>query len=126
MATERENQQLFDRIAALRETVTGRLANDLLQNPQLAEALTRQIDDMVAAVLRADAAAPLPPDGGLARLIGVGAEAAQEIGETRIPGGVESYDETVTSERILAVGELYYIYQHERIGVFRVVRKLQE
>src|SRR6185295_1966165 len=92
----------------------------------LAEALTRQIDDMVAAVLRADAAAPLPPDGGLARLIGVGAEAAQEIGETRIPGGVEPYDETVTSERILAVGDLYYIYQHERIGVFRVVRKLQE
>ena len=26
----------------------------------------------------------------------------------------------------MAVGDLYYIYQHERIGVFRVVQKLQE
>ncbi len=32
----------------------------------------------------------------------------------------------MTSERLLAVGDLYYIYQHEKIGVFRVVLKLQE
>jgi hypothetical protein len=32
----------------------------------------------------------------------------------------------VASERVIAVGDLYYIYQHERIGVFRVVQKLQE
>ena len=40
--------------------------------------------------------------------------------------GVEPYDETITSERIIAVGDLYYLYQHEKIGVFRVVQKLQE
>ena len=28
--------------------------------------------------------------------------------------------------RIIAVGDFYYLYQHERIGVFRVVQKLQE
>src|SRR5262245_60408198 len=39
---------------------------------------------------------------------------------------VESHDETVTSERIIAVGDLYYIYQHEPIGVFPVVQKRQE
>jgi hypothetical protein len=39
---------------------------------------------------------------------------------------VDAYDETVASERLNAVGDLYYIYQHERIGVFRVVQKLQE
>jgi hypothetical protein len=27
---------------------------------------------------------------------------------------------------VIAVGDLYYIYQHETIGVFRVVQKLQE
>ena len=37
-----------------------------------------------------------------------------------MPHGVEPYDETITSERIVAVGDLYYIYQHETIGVFRV------
>ena len=53
-------------------------------------------------------------------------EAATEFGQTRIPQGVEPYDETITSERIIAVGDLYYLYQHEKIGVFRVVQKLQE
>jgi hypothetical protein len=39
---------------------------------------------------------------------------------------VEPYDETITSERIMAVGDMYYLWQHEKIGVFRVVQKLQE
>ena len=126
MATERENRELYDRIAALRETVTQQLTGELIQNPQLAELLNRQIDDMVASVVAADMNAPAPPDRGLARLVGLGPEAAAELGDTRVPPGDEPYDETVTSERILAVGDLYYIYQHERIGVFRAVRKLQE
>src|SRR5581483_5694764 len=126
MATEKDYQNLYDRVAALRETVTGRLTGDLIQNPQLADALVKQIDDMLAAVVDQDAKAAPPPDKGLAQLIGLGPEAADEFGKTRIPPGVEPYDETVASERIVAVGDLYYIYQHERIGVFRVVQKLQE
>src|SRR5215471_7944867 len=126
MATEREYQNLYDRIAALRATVTSRLASDLIQNPQLADALVKQIDDMLAAVVDTDTQIPPPPDKGLAELIGIGPEAAAEFGKTRIPQGVQPYDETVTSERIIAVGDLYYIYQHEKIGVFRVVQKLQE
>ena len=43
-----------------------------------------------------------------------------------MPQGVEDYDEQVASERILAVADLYYLYQHERVGVFRAVWKLQE
>ena len=31
----------------------------------------------------------------------------------------------VTSERLVAVADLYYIYQHEKIGVFRVMQKLK-
>ena len=126
MATERESRELYDRIATLRETVTAQLASELIQNPQLAELLNKQIEDMLAAVVSSDLTAPAPPDRGLARLVGLGPEAAGELGEARVPPGVEPYDETVTSERILAVGDLYYIYQHERIGVFRAVRKLQE
>jgi hypothetical protein len=62
----------------------------------------------------------------LAALVGIGPDAAQALGSTRIPAGITPYDETVTSERVVAVGDLYYIFQHERIGVFRVMRKLQE
>src|SRR5215510_7803404 len=125
MARERDYQSLLDRIAALRETVTSRLASDLIQNPQLADALIRQIDEMLAKVVDVDSKTPPPPDKGLAELIGIGPEAATRFGKTRIPPGVEPYDETVTSERIIAVGDLYYIYQHEKIGVCRVVQKLQ-
>jgi hypothetical protein len=126
MATEKEYQSLYDRIAALRETVTGRLGSDLISNPQLADALTKQIDDMLQGVVDADAKTAPPPDKGLAALAGIGSDASKEFGQTRIPAGVEPYDETITSERIVAVGDLYYLFQHEKIGVFRVVQKLQE
>jgi hypothetical protein len=126
MASEQEYQALYDRIAALRETTAERLGADLIGNPQLADALTRQIDELLASVVKADASATPPPDKGLGQLIGVGPEATAELARTRIPPGVEPYDETVTSERIIAVGDLYYIFQHEKIGVFRVVQKLQE
>jgi hypothetical protein len=126
MATERDYQALYDRIAALRDTVTGRLSSDLISNPQLADALTKQIDDLLQGVIDQDLKAPVPPDKGLAELAGVGPGAATQFGQTRIPPGVEAYDETITSERIVAVGDLYYLYQHEKIGVFRVVQKLQE
>jgi hypothetical protein len=126
MATEKESQDLYDRVAGLREELVKRLSSDLIANPQLGDALVQQIDELLANVVAADAAVPPPPDKGLAALVGLGPEAAQDLGATRIPPGVVPYDETVTSERINAVGDLYYIYQHERLGVFRVVRKLQD
>ena len=126
MATERDYQDLFDRVAALRATVADRLAADLTENPQLGDAVVKEIDDLLNAAVAADAAIPPPPDKGLAQLVGVGPDAAIDLGETRMPQGVEPYDETINSERMVAVGDLYYIYQHERVGVFRVVQKLQE
>src|ERR1700739_2752161 len=126
MATERDYQSLYDRIAALREQVANKLSADLISNPQLADAINQQIDDLLASVVNADAKAAPPPDKGLAQLAGIGPDAAKELGVTRVPPGVEPYDETITSERIIAVGDVYYIYQHETIGVFRVVQKLQE
>ncbi len=126
MATEKDYQSLFDRIAALREQVTSNLAAELITNPQLADVITTQIDDLLANVESADAKITPPPDKGLAALAGVGPQAATEFGTTRIPQGVEPYDETITSERIMAVGDMYYLWQHEKIGVFRVVQKLQE
>ena len=54
MATELEYQSLQDHIVALRETMVSRLSADLIQNPQLADALTKQIDEMVESVVKAD------------------------------------------------------------------------
>lgn len=126
MATEKDNQGLYDRIAALRDEVVRRLGSELISNPQLADSINKELEELLAAVVEADAKAPPPPDKGLAQLAGVGPDAAVEFGKTRMPPGVESYDETITSERIVAVGDVYYLYQHEKIGVFRVMRKLQD
>jgi hypothetical protein len=126
MANENDYQQLLDRLSALREGMTNRFAGDLVGNPPLADALKQQVDDILASVVKQDMQAKPPPDKGLAQLAGIGSEAADEFGKTRIPQGVEPYDEQITSERLVAVGDLYYIYQHEKIGVFRVMRKLKE
>src|SRR5439155_12145078 len=126
MPTEKEYQSLLDRVAALRETLASRLASGIYQDPRLADALVKEIDDQLEAVLSGYQKAAPPPDKGLAQLIGLGPEAAPALGVTRVAPSVEPYDETVVSERIIAIGDFYYIYQHEKIGVFRVVKKLQE
>ncbi|WP_407572544.1 hypothetical protein [Deinococcus altitudinis] len=126
MAREQDLQGLLDRVGALRETLASKLSPQLLENPQLAEILTKQLDDLLDSVITQDRAAPPPPDQGLAELVGLGEGAARTFGQTRLPQGIDAYDETVLSERVVAVGDLYYLYQHERIGVFRAVQKLQE
>jgi hypothetical protein len=126
MATEQDYQDLIDRVGALREELADRLGADLIANPPLADAVVKQVDSLLARVVDADMRAAPPPDKGLAALVGIGPDAAPGLGATRIPQGVAPYDETVTSERVIAVADLYYIYQHERLGVFRVMRKLQE
>ena len=77
MATEQENLSLEDRRAALLATLAARLGDDVTANPSLADAINRQIDDLVAAAVALDAKAPLPPDKGLAELVGIGPEAAR-------------------------------------------------
>lgn len=126
MLSEKEYQERLDRIQALRERLAKRLSGSLVSNPALAEELNGQIDDLVEAATAADGNQPTPPDGGLAALVGLGPQAAQQFGEALTPHGVVPYDEQVNSERIVAVGDLYYLYQHEQIGVFKVVRKLKE
>ncbi|MFC4604406.1 hypothetical protein [Rhodococcus kronopolitis] len=126
MVTEREYQERLDRIQALREKVAQQLSGSLVSNPALAEELNGQIDALVDAATGADSGKAVPPDMGLASLVGLGPDAAQQLGQTRMSQGVAPYDDNVNSERIVAVGDLYYIYQHEMIGVFKVVQKLKQ
>ena len=79
MATEQEYQDLLDRMAALEEQLSIRLADQLVQNPQLADVLNRQVNAQYDAVVAADARIPPPHDLGSAQLIGVGPDAAQHL-----------------------------------------------
>jgi hypothetical protein len=119
-------QALLDRLGTLRETLAARSASVLIQNPQMAELLNARVDDLLTAVDEGEAEKAVPPDGGLAGLVGIGAEASTGLGEVRVAPSVKPYDEVITPERIRAVADLYYIYQHEMLGVFRVTLKLQE
>jgi hypothetical protein len=124
--SERDYEGLLDRLATLRETLMQQNASVLIQNPQLAELFNGRVDEMLNIVEQAEAKKPPVPDGGLSSLIGIGPDAAADLGTARAAPPVTPYDELVTPERINALGDLYYIYQHEMIGVFRVTLKLQE
>jgi hypothetical protein len=125
MPTTRDYDQLNDRVASLLQNTIDQLGPELVEHPQLAEVLNRYIDDQVGKYTSANGA-PDPADGGLADLIGLGANTPASLGETRVSSGVVDYDDTVVSERILAAGDAYYLMMHERLGVFRVMAKLQE
>ncbi len=125
MTTTGKKQELFDRLGAFQKKLVEDLNSELIENPRLAEALNQRIENLISEVIEDEKAKPIPPDGGLAELTGIGSESAREIEKTRLPHGVEDYDERVSSERILAIADLYYLYQHEMIGVFQVVQKMQ-
>jgi hypothetical protein len=126
MPNTRDYDQRNDRVAALLQNTIEQLGPELVANPQLAEVLNRMVDDRVSKFDTAQNGKGVPADGGLADLIGLGSNAPTDLGEAQVSSGVVDYDDTVTSDRILATADLYYIYMHERLGVFRVMNKLQE
>jgi hypothetical protein len=126
MPKTKDYDQQNDRIAALLQNTIEQLGPDLVANPQLAEVLNRMVDDQINKFDAAQNGKGQTPDGGLADLIGLGKDAPTNLGDTQVSIGVEDYDDTVTSDRILASADLYYLCIHERLGVFKVMHKLQE
>ncbi len=126
MTKTREYDKRNDQVAELLQEAVKNLGPELIANPELAEILNRKIDEQVNEYYANHNGKDAPSDGGLADLIGLGKDAPADLGDTQISRGVVDYDDTVTSDRILATADLYYLYVHERLGVFRVLNKLQE
>jgi hypothetical protein len=126
MPNTRDYDQRNDRVAALLQNTIEQLGPSLIADPQLAEVLNRMVDDQVNKFDATQNGKGQAPDGGLADLIGLGKDAPANLGDTQVSGGVVDYDDTVTSDRILASGDLYYLAIHELLGVFKVMHKLQE
>jgi len=126
MTTTRDYDQRNDRVASLLQNTINMLGPDLIANPQLAEVLNRMVDDQLQKYDQSNSQQNKSADFGLSDLIGLGDSAPAELGQTQISGGVEAYDETLTSSLLTAAADLYYLYMHERIGVFRVMIKLKE
>jgi len=123
-----------DQRAKLIDSVLNLLGPEALSDHNLPDVLGRLIDQRlgpaptpVGATLPPGAPPdPTPADGGFADLIGIGDTAATQLNQTQMPAGVVDYDDTVTSDRILATADLYYLWIHERLGVFQVISQLQE
>ncbi len=126
MPTNDDFQSLYDRIGALRERLAELLAPQLIGNPELADMITRRVEDFLAASIARFRQYPDSPDDGLANLIGLGTGAVSNLDDNFIPAAEFVYDDTVTTDQIRAVADLYYIYQHDRIGVFKTVLELQK
>ncbi|NJM45840.1 MAG: hypothetical protein HC860_06405 [Alkalinema sp. RU_4_3] len=126
MLKTKEYDQRNDRVAALLQNTIQQLGPELAANPQMAEILNRMVDDQLRKFDESQNGKGLPTDGGLADLIGLGKDSSKDLGDAQVSGGVIDYDDSVTSDRLLATADLYYLYVHERLGVFRVMNKLQE
>jgi hypothetical protein len=123
-ATQYDNAK--DNRAALIDSVLHGLGPDALADPNVGDLVNRLVDQKLAGAKTAGSASPPPTDGGLADLIGLGGGASSDLGQVAISPGVQDYDDTVTSARLLATADLYYQCVHEMLGVFSVVFKLQE
>jgi hypothetical protein len=126
MAGSNQVQRRIQQYGVLRQELIRDLGPLLTERPEAAEGLARFFDTLEERAEEADASMAPPPDGGLAQLVGLGNEAAGGVGAVYQPSGIKQYDDEVAPERILAVGDLYYIYQHERLGLFRAVLTLQQ
>ena len=118
MANERDYQELFDRLAGLREKVTDIHSADFISNPQLADALMKQIDDLLLAAEKQDQQIAPPADKGLGQLAGVGPDAAdhgiEEIGHDIFWAGQ-------SSGRLLDLIHLFHRQDMEFIPISRRV-----
>ena len=111
----------------LRSYLISNNLGSLLDDPQLVEIINTSInqwkDDNEEVERRRD---DHPPDGGLLNLTGLGDDGVEDLSDARMAPQLPRFDEQVTSERIVGAADLYYLYQHEKLGVFRAVLKLQE
>src|ERR1044072_7906932 len=127
MATREQYFTLLGQLGQVRTEMAAQLASRRPGAASARAALTDRLAALEQELQQAIAGDhPVPGDDGLAALIGLGQDANTTGGRGPTAIGVPSYDEAVASERLYAVGDLYYCYQMERLGMFRAVQMLQE
>ena len=116
---------LLGKLAAYRSWLVETNRTTLLKDPDFAEALNQKVREMYDLVESAEQAKTSPVDGGLLDLVGLGPGGVRDLRQARYAPSIPPYDDQIAHERIGAIADLYYIYQMERLGIFRAVLKLQ-
>ena len=117
---------LLGKLAAFRMWLVETNRSKLLKEPAFAEALNQKVREMLDIAEQAEQGKIPPVDGGLLNFVGLGNTAVRSMRDARYAPSVPAYDDQIARERVTAIADLYYIYQHERLGVFRAVLKLQQ
>jgi hypothetical protein len=124
VTTSGDRDAMQDRRAAWAKTLLDSLDPADLADPTMPATLNTVVDRDVGVD------EPAPPshdaDAGLTQLLGLGDDAPMDVLGAPASQGVADYDDEITSDRLLAAADLYYLCLHEEIGVFRVMWKLQE
>ncbi|MCG6904396.1 MAG: hypothetical protein LJE68_17130 [Rhodobacter sp.] len=124
--TNGEIETALGQLAAIREWLVGQNRAALLKEPKLAEALNHKISELIALLDISERAKDAPLDQGLMDLIGLSDDPPDDVDGTRYVPSVPVYDDQVSRERLLAIADLYYLFQMEQASVFKSVLKLQE
>jgi hypothetical protein len=126
LQTVGEVEDLLGQIAATKESFVADARSALLRDPKLAEALNERFRDLMGLIDSAARDGVAPPDQGLADLVGLSDDAPDTLGGARYVPSMPAYDDQVSRERLIAIADLYYLFQMEQASVFRAVLKLQE
>lgn len=126
MTTQQQTNDFLKRLAIFREKLIEAQGANLVGTPSLVESINQLIDTQQERWEKEQKPDPPNSDAGFSELIGIGEKIAPDLGQTAKPQPVTPYDDTVASERIFAVADLYYLFQHEKSGVFKVMEKLKE
>lgn len=119
-------EQLRGELAAIRQWLVADARPLLLKDTKLAEALNQRVRSLDDLIDGAAAETDQPLDHGLMDLVGLSDDAPDDFGGVPYMPSVPVYDDQVSRERLLAIADLYYLFQMEQSSVFRAVLKLQE
>ena len=124
--TNGEIEKALGQLAATRQWLVEDARAALLKDPKLAEALNHKVSDLIALIDETEGAKEAPLDQGLMDLVGLSDAPPEDMDGVRYVPTVPVYDDQVSRERLLAIADLYYLFQMEQSSVFRAVLKLQE
>lgn len=119
------NEDVVKQLAAIKSALLEQY-RDQLSDPQVIDLINNKLQAAIDAISASELARETPNDSGLLSLTGLGGSSNTALRDARLPPPLPSYDEEITSERVLAIADLYYHYQMERLGIFRAILKLQE
>ena len=124
--TNGEIEKALGQLAATREWLVADARAALLRNPKLAEALNQKVSGLIELIDMTERDKKAPVDQGLMDLVGLSDAPPDDIDGVRYVPSVPVYDDQISRERLLAIADLYYLFQMEQSSVFRSVLKLQE